>query len=111
MNRATTLKRRWRQAPCWSLAPPLTQATNDKEQIVPMLEALSQRPECLGSVKAVLADTGFQSMANVNACEDKGMTPMIAAARENPHPDPMERFTEPPPCPRAPRRYRRCSIA
>ena len=81
------------------LATTVTQATNDKQQIIPMLEALSQMPECLGSVKNLTTDTGYHSTTNTNACEDKGITPMIAAAREHHHPDPMARFTEPPPLP------------
>lgn len=81
------------------LAATVTQATNDKQQIVPMLEALSQMPECLGPVKDLLADTGYFSTTNVDACHDKGITPVIAAAREHHHPDAMTRFTEPPPLP------------
>jgi transposase len=97
------------------LATTVTQATNDKQQIVPMLEALSQMPACLGSVKDLTADTGYHRTTNANACEDKGITPMIAAAREHHHPDPMARFTQPPPlhhpCPMAPRRYKGWPIA
>lgn len=81
------------------LATTVTQATNDKQQIVPMLEALSQLPECLGPVDAMLADTGYHSTTNVDACNEKGITPVIAATREHHHPDAMARFTEPSPLP------------
>ena len=50
------------------VAPALTQATNDKQQVVPMLEQLQALPEDLGRVKRLLADTGYASEDNVNAC-------------------------------------------
>ena len=77
----------------------VTQATNDKQQVVPMLEALSDAPACLGPVKTFLGDTGYQSAANVEACHEAGIAPAIASSRERHHPDVMERFSEPPPLP------------
>lgn len=77
----------------------VTQATNDKQQVVPMLNALAEAPQCLGPVEALLADTGFHSAANVDACHAAGIEPVIAASREHHHPDVMDRFTEPPPLP------------
>ena len=50
------------------VATALTQATNDKQQVVPMLEQLQALPEDLGRVKRLLADTGYASEDNVNAC-------------------------------------------
>jgi hypothetical protein len=43
------------------VATALTQATNDKQQVVPMLEQLQALPEDLGRVKRLLADTGYAS--------------------------------------------------
>ncbi len=74
------------------------QAGNDKQQIEPMLKQLKALPEALGEVNALVADTGFYSETNVNACAANEIIPLIAAGREAHHPDPLERFTEPP-CP------------
>ena len=73
------------------------QACNDKQQIEPMLKQLSALPRALGEVKALVADTGFYSEANINACAAHDILPLIAVSREAHHPDPLERFTEPPP--------------
>ena len=45
----------------------------------------------------MIADTGFYSEANVNLCEGWGTTLVIAVKREEHHPDPIARYTEPPP--------------
>ena len=73
------------------------QACNDKQQVVPMLEQLGALPVELGKPEHLVADTGYFSEANVNACGKQKITPLIAAKREEHHPDPMARFTEPPP--------------
>ena len=78
----------------------VTQAGNDSQQIEPMLEVLIQRQEQLGQIGQVLADTGYFSAANVAACEDAGIVPMIAMKREQHHLPVLERFTEPAPLPR-----------
>ena len=64
-----------------------------------MLKALLVLPAPLGRVEALVADTGYFSAANVNACVGNKMTPLIAVSRESHHPDPLERFTEPPSLP------------
>lgn len=73
------------------------QACNDKQQIEPMLKKLDTLPEALGKVSALVADTGFYSEANINACAASEIIPLIAVSREEHHPDPLARFTEPPP--------------
>ena len=73
------------------------QACNDKQQIEPMLKKLDTLPDALGKVSALVADTGFYSEANVNACATSEIIPLIAVSREAPHPDPLARFTAPPP--------------
>ena len=72
-------------------------ACNDKQQIEPMLKKLDALPEALGKVSALVADTGFYSEANINACAASEIIPLIAVSREEHHPDPLARFTEPPP--------------
>ena len=44
-----------------------------------------------------MADTGYFSAANVNVCVEQQIIPLIAVSREEHHPAPMARFTEPPP--------------
>jgi hypothetical protein len=73
------------------------QATSDKQQTSPMLEQLATLPEALGKPTTRVADTGYYTEANVKACGKHSITPLIAVSREAHHPDPMERFTEPPP--------------
>jgi transposase len=73
------------------------QATNDKQQVEPMLKQLQTLPVELGQPVTLVADTGYYSEANVTACDMHGITPLIAMGREKHHPDPMERFAEPAP--------------
>ena len=77
------------------IALDVTQACNDKEQVVLMLEQLATLPASLGHPKALLADTGFYRTGNVEACEAHGIDPFIAVKRDPHHPAPHERFTEP----------------
>jgi transposase len=81
------------------VVPAVTQAPNDKEQMVPMLAQLAALPKALGEVDQLLADTGFCSARNVAACEAAGIEPLIAVARNEHHTDWRERFTEPAPLP------------
>jgi len=73
------------------------QACNDKQQIEPILGQLKALPVELGKPVNVVADTGYFSSANVKACVEQNITPLIAVKREEHHPEPMARFTEPPP--------------
>ena len=82
------------------ISPYVTQATNDKQQVAPLLTRLATLPASLGAPNALLADTGYFSAANVKACADGGITPWIATQRERHHLDVFERFapdTPPPP--------------
>jgi transposase/IS5 family transposase len=81
------------------LAAQVTQAANDKEQVVPMIEKLRANPEGLNRPAQLLADTGYFSEHNVGACAKAKITPLIAVKREAHHPDWRERFTEPLPLP------------
>ena len=79
------------------MAPAVTQACKDKEQVEPMLAQLAALPASLGKADMLLADTGYFSAANVAACEQAGLDPHIAVKRERHHPPPLERFAEPMP--------------
>jgi transposase len=77
----------------------VVQAANDKQQVEPMLEELAALPGSLGEIETLVTDTGYFSEANVKACGEHNVAPLIAVKRESHHPDPLERFTEPPPLP------------
>jgi transposase len=83
------------------VAAEVTQAPNDKGQVVPMVEELTALPEGLGRVKQGLWDTGYMSEANVAACEQAGIEPMIAMGRESHHTGLLERFAPAPAAPPA----------
>lgn len=77
----------------------ITQAPNDKEQIKPALAVLQAQSEAspgLGDARILIADTGYCSQANIQACEAAGVEPMIAVARQDHHPAWQERHSEPP---------------
>jgi transposase len=79
------------------VASALTQATNDKQHVVPMIKQLQALPQELGRVRRLLADTGYASEDNVNACAQAKIEPLIALGREAHHGGLFERFTEPAP--------------
>jgi len=81
------------------VAADVTQAPNDKQQLEPMLGKIADLPAALGTVDALLADNGYFSEANVNACATAGIDPVIAMGRDGHHPSLDERFGEPPPPP------------
>jgi transposase len=67
------------------LAPLVTQATNDKEQITPALAALANISQNVDPVTEILADAGYFSAANVDACEAAGIAPLISMRRDKHH--------------------------
>jgi len=79
------------------VATGVTQASNDKEQVKPMLEVIATLPAPLGKIEHLLADTGYCSKSNLTACEAVKIEPFIAVAREDHHPGWRERFSEPEP--------------
>ena len=84
------------------IAADVTQAPNDKQQLEPMLDLIAKLPDALGQVGALLADNGYFSEGNVNACAAAGIDPVIAMGREAHHPSLEERFAGPPPPPQDP---------
>ena len=77
----------------------LTHASVDQQQLEPMLEQLGQLPHILGQVDVLLADAGYCSKANVEACVQHQVEPLIAMRREQHH-LPLEQRFAPMPSPR-----------
>ena len=75
----------------------ISQAGNDQQQVVPMLEQLKALPKHRGRVKAPIADARYASENNVNACEQAKLRSLIAPGRQIHSPSLDERFAEPVP--------------
>ena len=84
------------------VANDVVQATNDKQQLQPMLGKLGALPEELGDVETLLADTGYFSEANVEACVVAEVDPLIAMARQPHYPPLAERLAPVPQPPKNP---------
>jgi transposase len=81
------------------VATDVVQAPNDKNQVEPMLGKIGALPAALGEAETLLADTGYFSAGNVEACEKAGIEPAIAMGRQPHHAPLAERFE---PAPAAP---------
>src|SRR5580658_3688144 len=82
------------------VANAVTQASNDKQQLAPMLEKLQALPEQLGRARRMLADNGYLSEANVERCAAARIEPLIALGRTAHHVSWKQRFAaapKPPP--------------
>jgi transposase len=77
------------------LATHVTQASNDKEQVEPLVAKVQANPEGLNRPETWLADTGYYSAKNVAVCLAAKIEPLIAVKRDEHHPDWRDRFTEP----------------
>src|SRR6202522_188117 len=84
------------------IAADVVQAPNDKQQIEPMLNGIDTLPDELGEVEHLLADHGYFSAGNVDACEKAGVEPVIAMGRQPHHPPLSERFAAAPTAPENP---------
>src|SRR6202166_3861460 len=84
------------------VATDVVQAANDKQQLEPMLTKVVALPDTLGKAQTLLADNGYFSAANVTACAEAGVVPLIAMGREAHHPSLDERFATAPPAPENP---------
>jgi transposase len=60
----------------------VVQAANDRQQVKPMIEQLQTLPKTLGAVDTLIADTGYFSASNVDACVQASIAPLIATGRE-----------------------------
>ncbi len=81
------------------VATDVVQASNDKQQVVPMLAKLDNLPDELGAIETLLPDTGYFSEANVQACVAAEIDPLLAMGRQPHHPPLAERFAPAPPPP------------
>ena len=77
-------------------------APNDTQQLEPMLGKIDALPEELGETETLLADAGYFSAANVEACAAAGVAPLIAMGRQPHHPSLSERFETAPSAPKNP---------
>jgi transposase len=84
------------------VAGDVVQAPNDKQQVQPMLGELAALPGELGKAETLLADTGYFSEANVDACAAAGIDPLIAQGRQSHYPPLSERTAADPPEPENP---------
>jgi hypothetical protein len=73
----------------------LTQATNDKKQLEPIMNQLEGLPEELGTVKRVAADAGYFSEHNTNLVAEHEATPYISTSRRQHHPGWKQRLADP----------------
>src|SRR3977135_1242591 len=78
------------------VAADVVQAPKDKKQLEPMLDKITELPAELGKVGELLADNGYFSEDNVNACAAAGIEPVIAMGREAHHPTLAERSAQDP---------------
>lgn len=67
------------------VAATLTQDTNDKQQVEPMLDEMAKLESELGKPDTLLADNGYFSRSNVKISEDRGITALIALGRDSHH--------------------------
>ena len=81
------------------VATEVTQAPNDKAQLRPMLEKLEELPQELGRAQRILADNGYFSEANVEACTAARIEPLIAMGRSSHHLTWKQRFAAAPKAP------------
>ncbi|HEY1721469.1 MAG TPA: IS1182 family transposase [Magnetospirillaceae bacterium] len=102
------------------VAVDVVQAANDKQQLEPMLNRVMALPEALGKAGTLLADNGYFSAANVTACDEAKIAPLVAMGkagqrfrqaqpdgmarrgRQPHHPSLSERFADAPPAPEDP---------
>ncbi|MBC7686315.1 MAG: transposase [Bdellovibrionales bacterium] len=81
------------------VATGVTQASNDKQQVTPMVATLGEQSVTSGKVTCLIADTGYFSAHNVTVCEAAQIEPLLAVARDEHHPEWRARHTEPAPLP------------
>ena len=77
------------------VAEHVSQSANDKQEMAPALERLDAVRDVIGKPRALLADAGYHSEANVRGCEVAGIEPSIASGRER-HNEPLAQRLEAP---------------
>ena len=73
------------------IAVDVAQTPNDSQQLAPMLGKIACLPDALGRAETLLADSGYFSAANVEACTAAGIAPLIARGRQAHYPPLAER--------------------
>jgi transposase len=81
------------------VATDVTQAGNDKGQLLPMIKRLQALPKELGRTKLILADNGYLSERNVEHCALAKIEPLIATGRTAHHLSWKQRFAAAPKSP------------
>ena len=81
------------------VANDVSQATNDKQQVQPMLKKIQALPQELGRAHTVLADNGYFSQANVERCAAAKISPLIAMGRSGHNLSWKQRFAAAPQAP------------
>ena len=81
------------------IATHVSQAPNDKRELLPILDELGALPTSLGQVNTMLADTGYCSQANVQHCHANQIEPLLAVRRDSHHLPVLERFAPDTPAP------------
>jgi len=56
----------------------VSHAPNDKREIAPTLATIDALPQALGKVQVLLADSGYFSAANTQACATHGIEPLLS---------------------------------
>jgi hypothetical protein len=92
------------------IAAHVSRAPNDKREVLPVLDELGALPGSLGQVKAMLADTGYCSQANVQHCHAHDIEPLLAMGRDSYHLPILERFAPDAPSLRARTRWSKWPI-
>ena len=81
------------------VATAVTQAANDKEQLMSMIEKIRALPKELGRTQRILADSGYLSQTNVEQCVAAKIEPLIAMGRCRHHVSWKQRFAAAPKSP------------
>lgn len=79
------------------VAPHVSQHPNDKQEVEPALDNLAAVAAVIGKAEAMIADTGYFSADNVDACHAHQVEPYIAAGRDAHYPPLAERLSAPVP--------------
>jgi transposase len=78
----------------------VSQNPNDKQEVVPALDALSRLPDDLGSIARAAADSGYFSKDNNQHFEAAGIEPYLPNGRQYHNPTLEERFAKAPEAPK-----------
>lgn len=77
----------------------VSQSTNDKRQLVPVLEQLEELPDQIGHPTRITADNGYYSTDNIAELIGRDLTPYLATGRQPHNQRWEERWADPGPPP------------